>query len=164
LNNAKTLVNRILTFNMIFTPSSQTVTIQDTVPISITDLTGNFTTFTGMNGSPRMGNMGSGLVKQAGNDYAAAKLISDQSQASLDQLNNSQADLAAVSFSGTSGGTTASEAGVPYSVEMADSVKSMVAYNAALQAVAIQEKMLSDLVSIISGSGSSTSVGFGNNS
>jgi mannose/fructose-specific phosphotransferase system component IIA len=34
---------------------------------------------------------------------------------------------------------------------MANSVKSMVAYNAALQALQIQDKMLSDLVDIVGG-------------
>lgn len=143
---------------------TQQLTLFSLSPIKITDLTGNFTTFTGMNGSPRIGNMGAGLAQQASDDYNSALSLTNQSQAALDQLNNSQADIAAVSFSGTSGSTTATESGVPSANEMADSVKSMIAYNAALQATAIMEKMLSDLISIVGGSGSSSGITLGQNS
>jgi len=152
------------TFSMTFNSNTQQLVLQDITPISITDLTGNFTTFTGMNGSPRIGNMGSGLAQQASDDYNSALSLTNQSQAALDQLNNSQADIAAVSFSGSSGTTTATESGVPYANEMADSVKSMIAYNAALQATAIMEKMLDDLISIVGGSGSSSGITLGQNS
>jgi hypothetical protein len=108
--------------------------------------------------------MGAGLAQQASDDYNSALSLTNQSQAALDQLNNSQADIAAVSFSGTSGSTTATESGVPSANEMADSVKSMIAYNAALQATAIMEKMLSDLISIVGGSGSSSGITLGQNS
>jgi hypothetical protein len=118
-----------------------------------------------MNGSPQLGNMGSGLTAQVNNDLTAAQNISNQSQASLDQLNNTQADLSAVSYSGSSttssGTTTATESGEPADMEIAASVKSMIAYNAALQAMAIQEKMLSDLVAIVSGSNSGTTIQVG---
>jgi flagellar hook-associated protein FlgK len=151
-------------FTFSFDNLSQTLTISDTTPVSITDLTGNFTTFTGMNGSPRIGNMGAGLAEMATADYTASKQLTDQARASLDQLNNAQANIAAISYSGTSGGTTVTEAGVPYQTEVAESVKSMIAYNASLQAMAIMQKMLSDLVSVLSGSGSSAGITLGQNS
>jgi hypothetical protein len=156
-------------FQFTFDTTTQTLNISDTAPVSITDLTGNFTTFTGMNGSPRIGNMGAGLAEEASDDYSSASTLIDVAQASLDQLNNAQADIAAISYSGTSSSsssttTTATESGTPYETELANSVKSMIAYNAALQAMAIQEKMLSDLISIISGSSSSASISFGQNS
>jgi flagellar hook-associated protein 1 FlgK len=158
------------TFQVSFDPNTQQLILKDETPISITDLTGNFTTFTGMNGSPRIGNMGAGIAAEASDDYDAATTLTNTAQSSLDQLNNAQADVAAISYSGTdsssssSSTTTETESGTPYETELANSVKSMIAYNAALQAMAIQEKMLSDLISIVSGSGSSTSISFGQNS
>jgi flagellar hook-associated protein FlgK len=156
-------------FSFTFDTTAQTLNISDIAPVTITDLTGNFTTFTGMNGSPRIGNMGAGISSEASDDYSSALTLTDQAQASLDQLNNAQADVAAVAYSGSSSSsssttTTVTESGTPYETELANSVKSMIAYNAALQAMAIQEKMLSDLIAIVSGSGSSTSISFGQNS
>jgi flagellar hook-associated protein 1 FlgK len=158
------------TVSVAWNTATQQLSLYSTSPITITDLTGNFTTFAGLNGNTQLGNMGSGLAAEATDSYNSSLAVTNASQASLDQLNNAQADIAAVSFSGSSDSssssstTTETEAGVPAANEEADSVKSMVAYNAALQAMAIQEKMLDDLIAIVSGSSSGTSISLSQNS
>jgi hypothetical protein len=133
-----------------FSTGTQEVTLRSQNPITIIDQTGNFTAFTGLNGTVRLGNEAASLGNKVESDLAGAKQLRDQSQAALDQLNNAQANVAALSFSN-------SESGTPYEVEQANAVKSMIAFNAALQALQIMDKMLSDLVGIV-GAASSDSV------
>jgi len=127
-----------------FSTSQQSIILTSKNPIQIIDQTGNFTAFTGLNGTVRLGTEASAVSTRVASDLASATQLTNQSQAALTQLQNAQDANSAVSFA-------SGDPGVSYDQEMADSVKSMVAYNAALQALQIQDKMLSDLVDIVGG-------------
>jgi len=134
-----------LSFTSSFDPNTQTVTLysaQGPRPIQIVDTKGNFTVFTGLNGNTPIGNLSSGLLAQVDSELLASELSRDQARASLEQLNTAQANIGALS-------TVAGEPGVPIQIEQENAIKSLIAFNAALQVMGVINQMYSDLVNII---------------
>lgn len=115
-------------------------------PIQITDITGNFTVFTGLNADTQIGQLSSGILSEISGNVSAEKLTLDQAQASLTQLNKAQADLAAIDTSESGGGW-----GEPVAMEQQKAVNALVAYNALLQVMQIIDQMYADLVDIVGG-------------
>lgn len=135
------------TITPVFNTTSQTLTLFSSNaprPIQIIDNTGNFTVFTGLNGNTSIGSLSSGLLTRVSSAVSSQKIIEDQSAAVLNQLNASQANLAAVSYS-------ASDPGVPFETEQENAVKSLIAFNASLQVMQVLNQMYADLVSIVGG-------------
>jgi flagellar hook-associated protein FlgK len=132
-----------------FNTTTQTLTIFSTNsprPIQLTDITGNFSVFTGLNADTQIGELSSGILAQISGDVSAQKLTQDQAQASLTQLNKAQADLAAIDTSESGGGW-----GEPIALEQQKAVNSLIAYNALLQVMQIIDQMYADLVDIVGG-------------
>jgi hypothetical protein len=111
-------------------------------PITLVDKTGNFTVFTGLNGNTPIGNLTSGILTRIDNQLSNQQLVVSQSRASFDQLTTAQANIGALS-------TVAGEPGVPIQVEQENAIKSLIAFNAALQVLGVINQMYSDLVNII---------------
>ena len=138
-----------------FSSLTQTITLRSVntpKPIQITDVTGNFTVFTGLNGDVQVGNLSSSLQTQISTDLTDQNLLLNQDQAQLTQLNNAQANVAGVS-------TTAGQPGVPIAVLEQQAMQSLIAYNASLQVLQIQNQMFSDLISAVSGGTTSSGSG-----
>jgi len=123
----------------------QTVTLYSGAnprPIQIVDNIGNFTVFTGLNANAPIGNLSSGLLNQVDTEVTSQQLTYNQARASLEQLNTAQANIGALS-------TVAGEPGVPIQVEQENAIKSLIAFNAALQVLGVINQMYSDLVNIV---------------
>jgi flagellar hook-associated protein FlgK len=121
-------------------------------PIQITDITGNFTVFTGLNGNTQIGELSSGILSEISGEVSAQQLTLDQATASLTQLNKAQADLAAIDTSESGDGW-----GEPIALEQQKAVNALIAYNALLQVMQIIDQMYADLVDIVGG-GSGNSI------
>ena len=132
-----------------FNTQTQEVQLNSRTPIQIIDLNGNFTQFTGLNGSQRIGQMTAALDDKVDSEHASVYQKYTQSANALEQLNNAQAVNSALAF-------TSDEVGMPFEVEQANAVKALIAFNAALQVMHLMDKMLSDLVGILGGASSST--------
>ncbi len=124
-----------------------------TFPIQITDITGNFTVFTGLNGSLPIGNMASAVLSQSSSQDDMFQIQYTQASDSLTQLNNAQANTAAVS-PGIVGGVT--QPGIPIASIQQKAMEAMITYNAMLQVMQVIDQMYADLVGII---GTSTASG-----
>ncbi|GEM_PF-2043225 len=129
-----------------FNTNTQTLTLYDNTPLpfQIIDNTGNFTVFTGLNANVPIGNLTSGVLTQISTDLSSQQLVLNQSSANLDQLNNSQADLAGVAFN-------TGDHGVPIQSIQEDAMKSLIAFNASLEVLQIINQMYADLVGIVGG-------------
>jgi hypothetical protein len=147
-----------------FAANSQSLSIQawssaalplQTFPIQITDVTGNFTVFTGLNGSLPIGNMASAVLSQSSSQDDTFQIQYSQAADALTQLNNEQANIAAVS-PGTVSGVT--PPGIPIASIQQKAMEAMITYNAMLQVMQVIDQMYSDLVGII-GSSSTASGG-----
>lgn len=148
LNNIMSALNSP-TLGALFNTQTQEVQLNSRTPIRLIDINGNFTVFTGLNGSKRIGLMTGALDDKAVSQLEVAQREYAQSVAQLDQLNNAQALNSAIAYQGD-------EVGTPYEVEMANAAKSLIAFNAMLQVLHLQDKMLSDLVGILGGASAST--------
>lgn len=145
-----------ISFN--FDPATQTVSILSQQngavspqPIVINDLSGNFTVFTGLNGSLPIGSMASGIVSQVSSDAASHQALESQASNSLTQLNNAQANIAGVS-------TSSGQAGVPIATIEQQAMQSLISYNAMLEVLQVIDNMYVDLVNMVGGSTSSISL------
>jgi flagellar hook-associated protein FlgK len=148
LNNVMSTLNSPV-LGALFNTQTQEVQLNSRTPIRIIDLFGNFTTFTGLNGSKRIGQMTDALDDKVNSQFSSVKLEYTQSVNALEQLNNAQALNSAIAYD-------ASEVGTPYEAEVASATKALIAYNAMLQVLHLIDKMLSDLVGIVGGASSST--------
>ncbi len=136
-----------------FNPATQTITltsVQNGVnppqPIQISDVSGNFTEFTGLNeNNTTVGNLASGILNQVSSNAAGAQLLQSQASNTLTQLNNAQANIAGVA-------TTSGQPGVPIATIEQQATQEMIAYNALLEVLQVMDEMYSDLVGIISSS------------
>lgn len=138
----------------VFNTTTQTLTIYSANsprPIQLSDITGNFTVFTGLNGNTLIGQLSSGMLTQISSDVTAQQSVLDQANASLNQLNTAQANLGAVDTSSTGSGP-----GEPVAIEEQNAMNSLVAYNALLQVMQIIDQMYSDLVNAVGGTSNST--------
>ncbi len=154
INNANWTGGYSIAFN--FNPATQTVTLtsaQNTPngspePIEISDITGNFTVFTGLNASNEtLGGLTSGLTSQIASNTSAEQSLQSQAQNSLTQLNNAQANIAGVS-------TSSGQAGVSIATLEEDATQSMIAYNAMLEVLQAIDDMYVDLVNVLGGAAS----------
>jgi flagellar hook-associated protein 1 len=137
-----------------FSTQNQTLTLFSTgnpLPITITDLTGNFTVFTGLNGNTPIGNLSSGILTQISSAVSAQQSVQDQASASLTQLNNAQANIGAVA-------TTAGQPGVPIATIQQQAMQEMISYNASVQVMEIMDQMYMDLIGIVGGSTTNSTV------
>jgi flagellar hook-associated protein FlgK len=117
-------------------------------PLTITDSSGNFTTFTGLNSNSTMANLASGILNNSTNQESTFKTAFSTSSASLTQLNNAQANIAAVS-------TGSTVPGIPIATIQEQAQQSLITYNAMLQVMEVINQMLDALVGISSTSNSS---------
>ncbi len=153
-SNLATILNQISTAtgNQVtasFNSNTQTITLYQNTPqpFQIIDNTGNFTDFTGLNESTSpLGSLTSGVLTQIKSDLSNQGLIQGQAQASLDQLNNAQADVAGLNTS-----TDGTGHGVPLATLQQQAVQSLVAYNASLDMMQVIDQMYEDLVGIVGG-------------
>ena len=142
-----------------FDPVSQTVTLTSvqngTVspqPIVISDISGNFTVFTGLtDGSTPIGSLTSGILSQVSSDAAGHEALESQASNSLTQLNNAQANIAGVA-------TTNGQAGVPIATIEQQAMQSLISYNAMLEVLQVIDNMYVDLVNMMGGSTSAISL------
>ncbi len=133
-----------------FNPGTQTVTLTSTQngaispqPIEISDISGNFTVFTGLNASNEtLGGLTSGLTSQIASNVSAEQSLQSQAQNSLTQLNNAQANIAGVS-------TGNGQAGVSVDTLEEEATQSMIAYNAMLEVLQAIDDMYVDLVNVL---------------
>jgi flagellar hook-associated protein 1 len=153
-------------------PNVQTLTLlsgsnsatTNPLPITINDITGNFTVFTGLDGNTSLANMASGILTNISSDVTNQDQVLSQAQASLTQLNTAQANIGAVSMpsssSSSSGtgttGTTLATPGVPLASIEQEAIQAMTAYNASLDVLNIIDQMYSDLIGVVGGSAVST--------
>src|SRR5581483_8917851 len=87
------------TITPVFNTNTQTLTLlsaKNPKPITINDITGNFTVFTGLDGNTAVGNLSSGILTQVSTDVQTQQMIQQQASASLTQLNNAQANIGGV--------------------------------------------------------------------
>ncbi|HJT24061.1 MAG TPA: flagellar hook-associated protein FlgK, partial [bacterium] len=117
-----------------FNPTNpQTLTIfsaNNPLPITIIDKTGNFTTFTGLDGNTPIGNLASGILNNVSTQLASQTSLQNQAVNSLTQLNNAQANIAGVA-------TTSGQAGVPVAVIEQQAMQSLISYNAMLEVLQV---------------------------
>lgn len=128
-----------------FNTNTQTLTLlsaKNPKPITINDVTGNFTVFTGLDGNTAVGNLSSGILTQVSTDVQTQQMIAQQASASLTQLNNAQANIGGVS-------TTSGQPGVPIATIQQQALQSMIAFNASLEVLQVIDQMYSDLIGIV---------------
>jgi len=167
LNTIKGLIQAAFpvgVMNVNFNANSQALVLQaslpaaappQTYPIQLTDISGNFSIFTGLNGSLPIGNMASAILSQSSSQDDSFQIQYKQDVDALTQLNNQQANIAAVS-PGTVSGVT--PPGVPIASIQPKAMEAMITYNAMLQVMQVIDQMYADLVGII-GSSSTASGG-----
>ncbi len=138
-----------------FDTNTETLTLFDSTPLpmNIVDNTGNFTSFTGLNGNITLGTMTSALsgpYSSIGSAVAGQQALTDQASNSLTQLQNAQDNIAGITTPGSG------LAGVSTATIEQQATQEMIAYNALLMVLQVMDNMYSDLVGII---GSSTPSG-----
>lgn len=117
-------------------------------PMSIADVSGNFTAFTGLNGNRPIGNITSGILGQISGQVSEEQVLEGQTSDALKQLNAAQANIAGVSTSG-------STPGVPIANIQQQAMQDLITYNAMLQVLQVIDQMYSDLVSMTGSTGPS---------
>ncbi|HVM33108.1 MAG TPA: hypothetical protein VMU88_08240 [bacterium] len=115
-------------------------------PIQVTDLTGNFSVFTGLNASVSASNLASNLTSEVDAGAQNAQTLFTQANDALTQLNNQQAQIGTLS---TGTGTGPANAGTPIATVEEQAMRALVAYNASLEMLQIQNQMFADLLSIV---------------
>jgi flagellar hook-associated protein 1 FlgK len=123
-------------------PNSGTPPNSALSPIQVTDLTGNFSVFTGLNASVSASNLASNLSSKVDAGAQNAGTLFTQANDALTQLNNEQANIGTLT-------TTSGTPGTPVSLVEEQAMQALVAYNASLEMLQIQNQMFSDLLSII---------------
>jgi flagellar hook-associated protein FlgK len=116
-------------------------------PIQVSDITGNFSVFTGLNSNISADSLASNLTTQVNTSYQNAATLKNQANDALTQLNNAQANIGTLSTPTSSG---ASGPGTPVAVAEEQAMQDLVAYNASLEMLQIQNQMFADLLNIIS--------------
>ncbi|HET9869647.1 MAG TPA: hypothetical protein VFR02_03995, partial [bacterium] len=115
-------------------------------PIQIQDLTGNFSVFTGLNASVAASNLASNLTSRVDADAQNADTLYAQANDALTQLNTAQAQVGTLS---TGTGTGPGNAGTPVAFMEEQAMQALVAYNASLEMLQIQNQMFADLLSVV---------------
>ncbi len=115
-------------------------------PIQVTDISGNFSVFTGLNATVSASTLASNLTSQVTAGAQNANTLFTQSNDSLTQLNNEQANIGTLSAASGSGTPTA---GTPVSLVEEQAMQALVAYNASLEMLQIQNQMFADLLNVV---------------
>jgi hypothetical protein len=111
-------------------------------PIQVSDKTGNFSVFTGLNANVSADTLASNLLSNVNVGTQTANLSFNQSNDVLTQLNNEQANIGTLT-------TATSGAGTPVSLVEEQAMQALVAYNASLEMLQIQNQMFADLLSVV---------------
>jgi flagellar hook-associated protein FlgK len=127
-------------------PNSGTPPGSSLSPIQVSDLTGNFSVFTGLNASVSADSLASNLSSEVGAATQNATTLFSQANDALTQLNNEQANIGTLT---TASGSTPGTAGTPVSLVEEQAMQALVAYNASLEMLQIQNQMFSDLLNVV---------------
>ncbi len=142
--------------------NAQAVILSSLSPISIADVTGNFTSVIGVNTSLSLGNMSSSVLGQVQNDLTGQTALSQEDQDALNQLNTAQANLAGINTGGASSSSSASgipnssNSGVPIASIQQQATSAATAYNALLEIMQVIDNMYQNLINVVGG-GTATS-------
>jgi len=134
--------------NYLYFNNNNSFEILSNSPIQIVDNSGNFTSFTGLNANLSLSSLASNISTNSASQDAAIQATYTSSSASLTQLNNAQANIAAVS-------TGSSVPGIPIATIQEQAQQSLITYNAMLQVMEVVNQMLDALVGVSTTSSSS---------